>query len=223
VLAGYLETLNDLAVPDPVFQKRAMQLMTQQTSRMQNLVEDLLTLSRLENARGPSAEQPVDVPRLVQGLHQEATALSAGRHKFTLDVDAELWLTGAEAELRSAFLNLVTNAIRYTPARGRITIRWRPTQDGGGAFSVVDTGIGIAPEHIPRLTERFYRVDRSRSRETGGTGLGLAIVKYALSHHQARLEIDSEPEQGSTFSAIFPARRVCTVPVAAAAAAPVRA
>jgi len=216
VLAGYLETLNDLAVPDPVFQKRAMQLMTQQTSRMQNLVEDLLTLSRLENARGPSSEQPVDVPRLVQGLHQEATALSAGRHKLVLDVDTELWMTGAEAELRSAFLNLVTNAIRYTPARGRITIRWRPTQDGGGAFSVVDTGIGIAPEHIPRLTERFYRVDRSRSRETGGTGLGLAIVKYALSHHQARLEIDSEPEQGSTFSAIFPARRVCTAPVAAA-------
>lgn len=217
VLVGYLETLNDMEVPDPDFQKRAMQLMTQQTSRMQNLVEDLLTLSRLENARGPSAEQPVDVPRLVQGLHQEAVALSAGRHQFVQDVDAELWLTGAEGELRSAFLNLVTNAIRYTPARGRITIRWRPTQDGGGAFSVTDTGIGIAPEHIPRLTERFYRVDRSRSRETGGTGLGLAIVKYALSHHQARLEIDSEPEQGSTFSAIFPARRVCTAPVATAA------
>jgi two-component system phosphate regulon sensor histidine kinase PhoR len=217
VLAGYLETLNDQAVPDPAFQKRAMQLMTQQTSRMQNLVEDLLTLSRLENARGPSAEQPVDVPKMVHGLHQEAMALSSGRHQFLLDVDEDLWLTGAEAELRSAFLNLVTNAIRYTPAKGRITIRWRPTQDGGGVFSVVDTGIGIAPEHIPRLTERFYRVDRSRSRETGGTGLGLAIVKYALSHHQARLEIDSEPEQGSTFSAIFPARRTCTAPLARAA------
>ncbi|MFO0481366.1 MAG: phosphate regulon sensor histidine kinase PhoR [bacterium] len=217
VLAGYLETLNDQETPDPEFQKRAMALMTQQTSRMQNLVEDLLTLSRLENARGPSAEQPVDVPRMVQGLHQEAVALSAGRHQIVLDVDAGLWLTGAEGELRSAFLNLVTNAIRYTPAKGRITIRWRPTQDSGGAFSVTDTGIGIAPEHIPRLTERFYRVDRSRSRETGGTGLGLAIVKYALSHHQARLEIDSEPEQGSTFSAIFPVRRTCPAPVAAAA------
>ncbi len=218
VLAGYLETLNDQQVPDPAFQKRAMELMTQQTGRMQNLVEDLLTLSRLENARGPSAEQPVDVPRLVQGLHHEATALSAGRHHIVLDVDPELWLTGAEGELRSAFLNLVTNAIRYTPARGRITIRWRPTQDGGASFSVVDTGIGIAPEHIPRLTERFYRVDRSRSRETGGTGLGLAIVKYALSHHQARLQVDSELEQGSTFSAIFPARRVCAAPVAPVAA-----
>jgi two-component system phosphate regulon sensor histidine kinase PhoR len=218
VLAGYLETLNDQEVPDPVFQQRAMELMTQQTSRMQNLVEDLLTLSRLENARGPSAEQPVDVPRLVQALHHEATALSAGRHQIVLDVDPDLWLTGAEGELRSAFLNLVTNAIRYTPAKGRITIRWRPTQDGGGAFSVVDTGIGIAPEHIPRLTERFYRVDRSRSRETGGTGLGLAIVKYALSHHQARLEVDSELEQGSTFSAIFPARRICAAATATATA-----
>jgi two-component system, OmpR family, phosphate regulon sensor histidine kinase PhoR len=219
VLAGYLETLNDQETPDPAFQKRAMELMTQQTSRMQHLVEDLLTLSRLENARGPSAEQPVDVPRMVQGLHQEATALSAGRHQIVLDVDTELWLTGAEGELRSAFLNLVTNAIRYTPPKGRITIRWRPTQDGGGAFSVTDTGIGIAPEHIPRLTERFYRVDRSRSRETGGTGLGLAIVKYALSHHQARMEIDSEPERGSTFSAIFPARRTFQAPVAATATA----
>ena len=215
VLAGYLETLNDQEIPDPVFQKRAMELMTQQTSRMQNLVEDLLTLSRLENAHGPSAEQPVDVPRLVQGLHHEAVALSAGRHQIVLDVDRDLWLTGAEGELRSAFLNLITNAIRYTPARGRITIRWRPAQDGGGTFSVADTGIGIAPEHIPRLTERFYRVDRSRSRETGGTGLGLAIVKYALSHHQGRLEVDSEPDQGSTFSAIFPARRTCAAPVAA--------
>ena len=219
VLGGYLETLNEQETPDPAFQKRAMELMTQQTSRMQHLVEDLLTLSRLENARGPSAEQPVDVPRMVQGLHQEATALSAGRHQIVLDVDTALWLTGAEGELRSAFLNLVTNAIRYTPPKGQITIRWRPTQDGGGAFSVTDTGIGIAPEHIPRLTERFYRVDRSRSRETGGTGLGLAIVKYALSHHQARMEIDSEPERGSTFSAIFPARRTFQAPVAATATA----
>ncbi len=219
VLTGYLETLNDQPKPDPVFQKRAMELMTQQASRMQNLVEDLLTLSRLENARGPSAEQPVDVPRLVQGIQHEAVALSAGRHQIMLDVDAELWLTGAEGELRSAFLNLVTNAIRYTPEKGRITIRWRPTHDGGGSFSVIDTGIGIAPEHIPRLTERFYRVDRSRSRETGGTGLGLAIVKYALSHHQARLQIESELEQGSTFSAIFPSRRVTAAPVPESTAA----
>jgi two-component system phosphate regulon sensor histidine kinase PhoR len=161
----------------------------------------------------------VDVPRLVQGIQHEAVALSAGRHQIMLDVDAELWLTGAEGELRSAFLNLVTNAIRYTPEKGRITIRWRPTHDGGGSFSVIDTGIGIAPEHIPRLTERFYRVDRSRSRETGGTGLGLAIVKYALSHHQARLQIESELEQGSTFSAIFPSRRVTAAPVPESTAA----
>ncbi|MBC7779525.1 MAG: phosphate regulon sensor histidine kinase PhoR [Proteobacteria bacterium] len=218
VLAGFLETLNDQPVPDVQLRQRAMELMTQQTSRMQNLVEDLLTLSRLENSRGPAAEQPVDAPRLVQTLHHDALALSKRRHQITVEVDADLWLVGAESELRSVFLNFITNAIRYTPAKGRIAIGWRASDDGGAVFSVSDTGIGIAPEHIPRLTERFYRVDRSRSRETGGTGLGLAIVKYALSHHQARLEIESEPGQGSTFSAIFPPRRICRAPVATVAA-----
>jgi two-component system, OmpR family, phosphate regulon sensor histidine kinase PhoR len=221
VLAGFLETMNDQEVPDPALQKRAMQLMTQQTSRMQNLVEDLLTLSRLENATAPASEQPVDVPKLVNTLHHDAIALSAGRHEITADADAELWLIGSETEIRSAFLNLITNAVRYTPAGGRIDIGWRLDAEGKPVYSVRDTGIGIAPDHIPRLTERFYRVDRSRSRETGGTGLGLAIVKYALSHHQGRLEIVSEPEQGSTFSAVFPARRICTavVPLQHAAAA----
>jgi two-component system phosphate regulon sensor histidine kinase PhoR len=218
VLAGFLETLNDQVEPDPVMQKRAMELMTQQTTRMQNLVEDLLTLSRLENARGPASEQRVDVPRLVHAMHHEALALSARRHQITLEVDESLWLVGAENELRSIFLNLITNAIRYTPAKGSIAISWHAAEDGGAVFSVRDTGIGIAPEHIPRLTERFYRVDRSRSRETGGTGLGLAIVKYALSHHQARLDIQSEPDQGSTFSATFPARRASRMPAADAVA-----
>ena len=217
VLAGFLETLNDQVAPDPKLQRRAMELMTQQTSRMQNLVEDLLTLSRLENARGPASEQPVDVPRLAHSLHHEALALSARRHRIDIDIDEHLWLVGAENELRSTFLNLITNAIRYTPPKGTITISWRSLDDGGAVFSVRDTGIGIAPEHIPRLTERFYRVDRSRSRETGGTGLGLAIVKYALSHHQAHLAIQSEPEQGSLFSAVFPARRAARAPTPAPA------
>ncbi len=219
VLAGFLETINDQAVPDPQMQKRALQLMTQQTSRMQNLVEDLLTLSRLENAAGPASEQPVDVPKLVRALQQDALALSSGRHTITAEAAPELWLIGAEAELRSVFLNLITNAVRYTPAGGSVAISWRAGEGGTAVFRVRDTGIGIAAEHIPRLTERFYRVDRSRSRETGGTGLGLAIVKYALSHHQARLEIESEPERGSTFSAVFPARRTCAAISQAAPAA----
>lgn len=215
VLAGFLETLNDQQVPDPAFEKRAMQLMTHQTTRMQNLVEDLLTLSRLESARGPASERPVDVPKLVQSLHTEAIALSSQQHKIEAEIDPGLWLIGAEQELRSAFLNLVTNAIRYTPARGRINIRWHRADDGSARFSVSDTGIGIAEEHIPRLTERFYRVDRSRSRETGGTGLGLAIVKYALSHHQAHLEVESALEHGSTFRAVFPAARIAPATQAA--------
>jgi two-component system phosphate regulon sensor histidine kinase PhoR len=147
------------------------------------------------------------VPELARALYHDAVALSAGRHRVLLDVATGDWLLGAEEELESAFGNLISNAVRYTPERGEVEIAWR--RDGAELiFSVRDSGIGIAAQHIPRLTERFYRVDRSRSRETGGTGLGLAIVKHVLNRHQGRLEIASEPGQGSIFSAVFPAERV---------------
>ncbi len=209
VIAGFLETLNEPNEPDPELRRRALELMSRQAARMQTLVEDLLTLSRLENARGPASERPVDVPAMTRSLLADAQALSGGQHSIEIARCDGPWISGSEDELRSAFTNLVSNAVRYTPASGQVRIAWRPSPEGGAVFSVADTGIGIEPEHIPRLTERFYRVDRSRSRETGGTGLGLAIVKYALSHHQARLEVESVPGQGSTFSAVFPARRTC--------------
>jgi two-component system phosphate regulon sensor histidine kinase PhoR len=143
--------------------------------------------------------------------------LSAGRHQVAVEVTSEAALYGSEAELTSAFSNLVSNAIRYSPDGGSVRIRWG-TEDGRGIFSVSDTGIGIDRRHIPRLTERFYRVDRGRSRETGGTGLGLAIVKHVLTRHDAMLEIDSAPGEGSTFSAVFPEQRVISRSASRAAA-----
>lgn len=174
---------------------------------MQSLVEDLLTLSRLESAGNPAREEPLNVPDIARTLYHDALALSAGRHKVTLLLDSAAWVNGAEDELRSAFGNLVSNAIRYTPAGGTVQLSW---QDAGDevVFAVRDTGIGIAPQHLPRLTERFYRVDRGRSRETGGTGLGLAIVKHIVNRHAARLEMTSEPGRGSCFSVVFPAVRI---------------
>ncbi len=142
-------------------------------------------------------------------MADEARVLSAGRHRVEVR-PAKAFLRANREELRSAFGNLVSNAIRYTPAGGRITLAWSAGADGDGRFEVQDTGIGVAPEHISRLTERFYRVDKSRSRETGGTGLGLAIVKHVLLRHDARLDIESEVGRGSTFSAVFPASRIVT-------------
>jgi len=207
VLNGFLETLTDMAEPDPDMTKRSLEFMTEQTTRMNRLVEDLLTLSRLESTHNPPREEFVDVPELARGLYREAQALSAGQHRVVLSVESTLGLTGSSDELRSAFSNLISNAVRYTPGGGEIEIMWKE-RDGKPAFSVRDSGIGIEPHHIPRLTERFYRVDRSRSRSTGGTGLGLAIVKHVLSRHQGHLDVVSEPGQGSTFSAVFPAARV---------------
>lgn len=151
---------------------------------------------------------------LMARLREDAEALSAGRHRIVLQFDGECDLLGAESEIQSAFSNLVSNAVRYTPADGEVRIRWQ-ADVSGGVFSVTDSGIGIAKTHLPRLTERFYRVDRGRSRETGGTGLGLAIVKHALARHQSQLDVQSEPGQGSTFSARFPARRITAVRPAA--------
>jgi two-component system phosphate regulon sensor histidine kinase PhoR len=207
VLTGFLETLSDMPEADPEMVDRSIKLMTQQAVRMSRLVEDLLTLSRLESTTAPPREEDVAVTDLLQQLHQDALALSNGRHDISVRIDIPDGLRGNQEEIRSAFGNLVSNAIRYTPEHGRIEISWAE-EDGAPVFSVRDTGIGVEPHHIDRLTERFYRVDRGRSREIGGTGLGLAIVKHVLSRHQAHLEIRSEPGRGSTFRAVFPADRL---------------
>jgi two-component system phosphate regulon sensor histidine kinase PhoR len=207
VVGGFLETILDVKGADQELVRRSLPLMMDQASRMRRLVEDLLTLSRLESPNNPPREEPVNVPSLARALYHDALALSAGRHRITLDLASEAWLTASEEELRSAFTNLISNAVRYTPDGGEVTIGWRQ-RGSEAAFCVRDTGIGIEPQHIPRLTERFYRVDRSRSRETGGTGLGLAIVKHVLNRHHARLEITSELGRGSTFDAVFPEERL---------------
>ena len=207
VVGGFLETLSDLEGAEPAVVRRSLQLMTEQTGRMQRLVEDLLTLTRLESSQRPPGEEPVNLPLILPSLLTDAQHLSRGRHQITIAECANAWLKGAEDEIRSAFANLVSNAIRYTPEGGSIQMRWRLV-NGEGVFSVTDTGVGVAPEHVPRLTERFYRVDRSRSRETGGTGLGLAIVKHVLSRHQARLDVVSGLGKGSTFYCYFHASRV---------------
>ena len=188
--------------------KRYFDLMLDHTRRMQHLLDDLLTLSQLESDDHVLKDNvPINVPDLAEALKSDAESLSRGRHTIQLKLDSEAGLKGNVQEVRSALGNLVSNAVRYTPDGGKITLAWREQGDEG-VFSVADTGEGIAPEHIPRLTDRFYRVDRSRSRETGGTGLGLAIVKHVLTRHGARLEIQSTPGKGSTFSAMFPSQRI---------------
>ena len=206
VVNGFLETLLDAEPPLDEVRQRHLQLMHEQASRMGRLVEDLLMLSRLEAGETPLVDDLVDVQALVAELDAEARALSGGRHE--IDCRAEpVRVRGSREELRSAFGNLVSNAVRYTPAGGRIALAWR-AQDDGAVFEVRDSGIGIAAEHLPRLTERFYRIDRSRSRETGGTGLGLAIVKHVLMRHQGRLLVESELGRGSSFRAWLPAARL---------------
>ena len=183
--------------------------MSEQTVRMTSLVNDLLTLSRLENSVYTVAEDKVDVPGLLQSLQREATALSGGHHIIRAEARCDDWLIGSADELRSAFGNLVTNAVRYTPKGGTIELIWE-RRNGNPVFSVSDTGIGIEAQHVPRVTERFYRVDKSRSRETGGTGLGLAIVKHVVNRHQGQLDVVSEPGKGSTFSITFPPTRIAS-------------
>jgi two-component system, OmpR family, phosphate regulon sensor histidine kinase PhoR len=182
-------------------------MMAEQAKRMQRLVEDLLTLSALESSAAPAEEGPIELGPFVERLADEARALSGGRHRVESEVEGDARLLGSAAELHSALSNLVSNAVRYTPDGGTVRLAWRVV-DGNGVFSVSDSGIGIEARHIPRLTERFYRVDSGRSRETGGTGLGLAIVKHALTRHQAVLDVISEPGRGSTFSAVFPTGRI---------------
>ncbi len=210
VIGGFLETLSDEDnADDDEMKKRALVLMSEQTLRMQHLVEDLLTLSRLENKQNKIKEKEIDIAAMLRDLQHEAESLSDGRHQIKLNIASESRLLGSKKELRSAFSNLVSNAIRYTPAGGDISINWE-IQDGRGFFYVQDSGIGIEPEHIPRLTERFYRIDSSRSRETGGTGLGLAIVKHIATRHQARFKITSKIGEGSKFTIQFPAK--CIIP-----------
>lgn len=209
VLAGFLETIQDLKL-DANRIRDYVGLMAPQAERMKRLIDDLLTLSALEHAPPPPDKEHVLLLPLLQRVRAEAEALSTGKHRVSLEIAGAHDLLGAEREIASAFTNLATNAVRYTPADGEIRLLWTST-DGGGEFSVEDSGIGIDPEHLPRLTERFYRVDRGRSRETGGTGLGLSIVKHALARHQATLAIDSTPGKGSRFSVRFPAARLTPV------------
>jgi len=206
VLSGFLETVQELDL-DRERTRKYLQLMSGQASRMQRIIEDLLELSSLESAPVPQRDERVRVAPLLAHTRAEAEALSGGRHRIVLQAEGEFDLAGAESELTSAFGNLAGNAINYTPPGGEVRLVWKATQEGA-TFCVEDTGIGIAADQIPRLTERFYRVDRSRSRETGGTGLGLAIVKHALARHDANLEIESEPGKGSRFTARFPGRRL---------------
>jgi two-component system phosphate regulon sensor histidine kinase PhoR len=205
VVSGFLETIQDLKL-EPQRVRDYVNLMAPQAARMRHIIEDLLALSALEHAP-PPADERVALAPLFERLRTEIEQLSGGRHRLSFAFDPGHDLAGAESELTSAFLNLASNAVNYTPAGGEIRIRWRSGPEGG-EFAVADTGIGIQPEHLPRLTERFYRVDRGRSRDTGGTGLGLAIVKHALARHQAALAVESTPGKGSTFRARFPAARL---------------
>ncbi len=218
VVNGFMEMLLDAQHEDEPTRQHHLKLMQEQAQRMSRLVEDLLTLSRLESSESSLVEEVVDVQLLMREVADEARVLSGGRHRVELK-PARAFLRGNRDELRSAFANLVSNAIRYTPDGGTITLAWLAEADGGGRFEVRDTGIGVAPEHIARLTERFYRVDKSRSRETGGTGLGLAIVKHVLLRHDARLDIQSEIGEGSTFVAVFPASRISAPQAASVPAA----
>lgn len=207
VMMGFLETVQTLDL-DQAKKNEYLDLMMVQGQRMKSLVEDLLTLANLEANSQPAPQIQVAMPAIMAMLKSEAEALSGNKHQISVECDSGNVLLGDERELFSAFSNLVSNAVRYTPENGSIRIVWHMTKDGGGEFLVHDSGPGIAPEHIPRLTERFYRVDRSRSRETGGTGLGLAIVKHVATRHQAQLQIDSRPGNGSTFKLQFPEGRI---------------
>ncbi len=207
VLAGFVETLASLPLSEPE-RARVLGLMQQQTERMQALVADLLTLAQLEGSPRPSAEGWLTAQGLLARAQAEAEALSGGRHALRFEPAPGVEIAGASGELQSALGNLVGNAVRYTPAGGQIEVHWFDGPDGGGGFEVRDSGPGIAREHLPRLTERFYRVDTGRSRETGGTGLGLAIVKHVMQRHGGEIEIESEPGHGSRFRLRLPALRV---------------
>ncbi|PLK50710.1 phosphate regulon sensor histidine kinase PhoR [Uliginosibacterium sp. TH139] len=209
VVNGFIETMLDAGEDiTPGESEHYLGLALQQSQRMQRLVDDLLQLSTLQANQLTSVEDPVDAGALVRSVLYETEQLSAGKHAIVLDAVMPATLLGCQKELHSAFSNLASNAVRYTPEGGTIRLSWRVAADGCGEFAVADNGIGIGPEHISRLTERFYRVDHGRSRETGGTGLGLAIVKHVLNRHQGLLLIRSQSGEGSCFTARFPAKRL---------------
>ena len=203
VMMGFLETVQTLELP-PEQKAQYLEMMMDQGKRMKNLVEDLLTLANLEANTQPAPMNSISMSYLMSLIKNDAYALSQGKHSLNFDLKTPCNLLGEEREVLSAFSNLVSNAIRYTPNVGSVSATWSVNAAGEGEFSVTDTGPGISPEHIPRLTERFYRIDRSRSRETGGTGLGLAIVKHVANRHQANLVIESTPGRGSTVILRFP-------------------
>jgi two-component system phosphate regulon sensor histidine kinase PhoR len=211
VLSGFVETMQTVPLED-ADRQRYLGLMSQQAQRMQTLVSDLLTLSRLEGSPAPGQGDWMPMQELLRHVLQEARGLSHAIaqpvHVIEAMADADAWVSGSKSELLSAMSNLLSNAVRYTPPGGRIEAGWRVNADGSATFLVTDSGPGIAAEHLPRLTERFYRVDRSRSRETGGTGLGLAIVKHVVQRHGGGFDVQSVVGQGSTFSLILPALRV---------------
>jgi two-component system phosphate regulon sensor histidine kinase PhoR len=219
VLAGFIETMTNLQLTE-VERRRVLVLMTQQADRMSALVGDLLTLAQLEGSPHPAADQWVAMQPLLSQVEVEARQLSAGRHTLTFPAQVAMQVAGAQSELLSAITNLVSNAVRYTPQGGRIDVGWDVMADGSGVVTVADTGPGIAREHLPRLTERFYRVEGSRSRDTGGTGLGLAIVKHVVQRHGGELDIRSEPGKGSCFRLVLPAARVRGTERSAAGASP---
>ena len=207
VISGYLETLSQDPVLDPEL-KGPLAEMRRQAERMTQIIRDLLELSRLEAAEGEVEDgESIDVAALLSTLRKDVLARSERPREIRVRLDSDASLIGNESEIQSAFFNLVDNAAKYTPPEGSIEMRWWTDSDGGH-FTVTDTGIGILPEHIPRLTERFYRVDPARSRSTGGSGLGLAIVKHVLQRHGATLEVESAPGEGSVFGCHFPLRRV---------------
>lgn len=207
VMMGFLETVQTLDLP-PDQKAQYLEMMMDQGKRMKNLVDDLLTLANLEANTQPAPANRIAMSYLMSLIKNDAYALSQGKHALNFDMKTSCDLLGEEREVLSAFSNLVSNAVRYTPEIGSINVTWSVNTAGEGEFSVTDTGPGISPEHIPRLTERFYRIDRSRSRETGGTGLGLAIVKHVANRHQANLVIESTPGKGSTFTLRFPPERI---------------
>ncbi len=207
VLMGFLETMQSLDL-DKTQQNQYFEMMMSQAQRMKSLVEDLLTLANLEANTLPAPMKAINISTLMALIKNDAEALSQGRHSLHFEIATPCNLMGEDREILSAFSNLVTNAIRYTPDAGQVIAQWSINDQGQGEFSVTDTGPGIASEHLARLTERFYRVDRSRSRDTGGTGLGLAIVKHIANRHQAQLMIESTPGKGSTFTLRFPKERI---------------
>jgi two-component system phosphate regulon sensor histidine kinase PhoR len=207
VLSGFIETLRTVPLTDEE-RNRSLETMAAQVNRMRSLIDDLLFLARIEGAPTPPLDTLVPVAALIKQAEEPALVLSNRRHDFSFAENVPDSIAGIERELAGALINLVLNAVHYTPEGGHIAVTWHVLPNGDGILAVKDDGIGISRDDVPRLTERFYRVDRSRSRETGGTGLGLSIVKHVQSRHNGALRIDSEPGKGSTFSLVYPAKRV---------------